>query len=135
MGEGTGMPTIVVIQDTDPQQAEKLTSLLQALAIEAISTVSGPYSAPSAQTISSAWRSELTPRECELVAFQLQYPRMTWSAIARDQKTTRKTIKTYYQRIYRKVGVGSRDELIATIIQRLVPAEPVLYAREVGTYV
>lgn len=60
-----------------------------------------------------AQRSSLTPREAALAIEALSLK--TCAEIAASRGTTRNTIKTDFQRIYRKLGIHSRAELITLL--------------------
>lgn len=64
---------------------------------------------------------QLTPREIDLTLIALQGS-LSYSEIAVQQMTTRNTIKTYYHRIFHKLGIRRRAELYG-LFQRDAPVE------------
>lgn len=94
---------------------------------------------------------DLTRRECELLLYQVRAPKATHADLAAQARLTRNSVKTYFKRIYRKLGITvddaetedatTRDErngrkrtVMLQIFQQHFPsvAPQPLHVREVG---
>lgn len=127
------MGAILIIEDDAETLARTLRSLEHTGHYKVLQTVQMPAELPPSGEVLSLLRGvyKLTPRECELVLLQLREPDMTWSQIALHQQTTRNTIKTYYQRIYKKLGISGRSG-IYTLLGQHFGTTSSTHQREVG---
>lgn len=113
------MRTILIIDDPASTHTDELMRelaeaggcrLLYATAPRAVLPASSRLPAISEVLAAFNRRYDLTRRQCELMLYQVRAPKATHAELAAQARLTRNSVKTYFKRIYRKLGITADDD-------------------------
>lgn len=141
------MHTIIVVGDRDPVQINQIVQSLATAGSYQIlhaSTVPNPLpSLADVQAVFCASPYNLTSRESEILFLQVNAPRATHHELAQQACLTRYSVKTYFNRIYRKLGVvktnkntdqaTGREGMLALVAQHFPSAPLQVQMRKIGS--